>query len=66
MVWQALFRMLEDTDARVRQVAWHTLDGGECPNDPAMAEIFSRVLCTEMDAPIRRFVEKLGAPRKAR
>ena len=24
-VWNALFRMLKDSDARVRQQAWHTL-----------------------------------------
>ena len=39
-VWQALFRMLEDADARVRRAAWHTLDDGGCPNDPALDEIF--------------------------
>ena len=35
-VWDALYRMLEDPDVRVRRAAWHTLEDGGTPDDPAL------------------------------
>ena len=35
-VWQALYRLMLDPDVRVRRAAWHTLEDGGCPNDPAL------------------------------
>ncbi len=65
-VWRALYRMMEDPDVRVRRAAWHTLEDGGCPDDPALDEIFERALQTETDARVRRFVETLSAPRRQR
>src|SRR5687768_1773297 len=38
-VWAALYRMLEDDDVLVRRAAWHTLEDGGRPDDPALDEI---------------------------
>ena len=65
-VWDALYRMLEDENVRVRRAAWHTLEDGGCPDDPALDAIFDRVLLSETDRQVRRFVEDLIAPRKRR
>jgi hypothetical protein len=65
-VWRALYRMLEDPEVRVRRAAWHTLEDGGCPDDPALDEIFDRVSQTETDYQVRRFVKDLIAPRKRR
>ena len=53
-VWQALYRMLEDTDLRVRKAAWHTLEDGGRPDDPALGAIFERAVEKEPDKGIRR------------
>src|SRR6478736_1605774 len=46
-VWEALYRMLEDEDIRVRRAAWHTLEDGGRPGDLALEEIAARVLADE-------------------
>lgn len=56
-VWHALYRMMEDPDVRVRRAAWHTLEDGGRPNDPAFAPILARALVNETDSQVRRFVE---------
>ena len=56
-VWQALYRMMEDPDVRVRRAAWHTLEDGGSPNDPAFQPILTRALVNETDSQVRRFVE---------
>ena len=43
-VWEALYRMLEDDDPKVRRAAWHTLEDGGKPDDPALDEIIERTL----------------------
>ncbi len=63
-VWQALYQMMEDPDVRVRRAAWHTLEDGGTPNDPAFLPILSRALQNETDPQIRRIAE-LFAPIKA-
>ncbi len=57
-VWQALYQMMEDPDVRVRRAAWHTLEDGGSPNDPAFWPILNRAIERERDPQIRRFVER--------
>ncbi len=33
-VWEALYRLMEDEDWRVRRQAWHTIEDGGKPSDP--------------------------------
>jgi hypothetical protein len=61
-VWEALYRMLEDPDRRVRRQAWHTLDDGGRPDDPAFRPILERVLREETDPQVRRIAETLARP----
>lgn len=63
-VWQALYRMLEDSDVRVRRAAWHTLEDGGRPKDPKLDEILERTLKNETDRTVRNFAEKVSGPRK--
>lgn len=60
--WQALYRMMEDPDVRVRRAAWHTLEDGGCPTDPALEPIFDRAVAHETDRQVRRFVEMFAVP----
>lgn len=59
-VWQALYRMMEDPDVRVRRAAWHTLEDGGRPNDPAFEQILARARMRESDPQVLRFVEKFA------
>jgi len=61
--WQALYRMMEDEDVRVRRAAWHTLEDGGCPVDPKLDPIFERALENETDKQVLRFVEMFARPR---
>ena len=65
-VWQALYRMLEDPDRGVRKAAWHTLEDGGRPDDPALGAIFERTAEKEPDKAIRRqaaaYLKALGGP----
>jgi hypothetical protein len=63
-VWEALYRMLEDSDVRVRRAAWHTLEDGGRPDDPTLDAILERTLHNETDARVRRFAEKVAGPRQ--
>lgn len=65
-VWDALYRMLEDPDARVRRAAWHTLEDGGRPDDPALDEIFDRALGRESDPAVLRLMRQVIGPRKER
>ncbi len=60
--WQALYRMMEDSDVRVRRAAWHTLEDGGCPTDPALEPLFDRAVANESDVQVRRFVEMFAVP----
>jgi hypothetical protein len=64
-VWQALYRMMEDPDVRVRRAAWHTLEDGGRPNDPAFEPILARALATETDPQVRRFIAMFAAAKTA-
>jgi hypothetical protein len=57
-VWEAIFRMLEDDDKRVRQQAWHTLEDGGKPSDPAAFDFLIGVLRRETDPKVKRFAEE--------
>ncbi len=56
-VWQALYRMMEDPDVAVRRAAWHTLEDGGRPNDPAFLPILARTLANETDDQVRRLAQ---------
>ena len=60
--WQALYRMMEDLDVRVRRAAWHTLEDGGCPTDPALEPIFDRAVVNESNSQVRRFVDMFAVP----
>ncbi|MEZ4675432.1 MAG: HEAT repeat domain-containing protein [Caldilineaceae bacterium] len=59
-VWAALYHMMQDPDVRVRRAAWHTLEDGGSPNDPAFLPILAHALQNETDSQVRRFVEKFA------
>lgn len=61
-VWQALYQMMEDEDARVRRRAWHTLEDGGCPTDPAFEPIVRRVLDSETDRQVLGFARRFAEP----
>lgn len=60
--WEALYRLMQDKDVRVRRAAWHTLEDGGCPDDPALLPIFERAVANETDSRVRRFVELFAVP----
>lgn len=65
-VWAALYRMLEDPEARVRRAAWHTLEDGGTPDDPALDPIIERQLENETDRQVRHLMEQVIGPRRER
>ena len=60
--WEALYQLMQDPDVRVRRAAWHTLEDGGCPNDPALLPIFERAVAEETDSQVRRWVERFARP----
>lgn len=63
-VWQALYQMMEDPDVAVRRAAWHTLEDGGRPNDPAFLPILARALANETDPQVRRFAQLFAAEQR--
>ena len=61
-VQDAVYRMLEDEDVRVRRAAWHTFEDGGVPNDPALEAIFARTHKQETDPVVRRFIAEVAEP----
>ncbi|MEE3258759.1 MAG: HEAT repeat domain-containing protein [Candidatus Latescibacterota bacterium] len=59
-VWEALYRMLEDEDTKVRRAAWHTLDDGGKPDDPALDEIIERTLERDTDKQVLNFARQFA------
>jgi HEAT repeat protein len=47
--WEALFRLLEDSDVKVRKAAFHTLQDGGDLSDPALDPILERASRNETD-----------------
>lgn len=56
-VWLALYRLMEDPAVAVRRAAWHTLEDGGRPDDPAFLPILARTLAHETDPQVRRFAQ---------
>lgn len=56
-VWDALYRLLEDPYVRVRRAAWHTIEDGGSPGDPALDGIIERIQKAETDRQVRGFVQ---------
>jgi hypothetical protein len=65
-VWQALYRLLEDPEVDVRRAAWHTLEDGGRPDDPALDEILERTLSAETDHTVLGFARHVAGPRRDR
>ena len=65
-VWDALFRMMEDEDVRVRRAAWHTLEDGGKPDDPRLDRLVDRLSRTETDDRVRSFVDMFSGRRRKR
>ena len=63
-VWDALFRMMEDEDVRVRRAAWHTLEDGGKPDDPRLDRLVDRLSRTETDQRVRSFVDMFSGRRR--
>ena len=61
-VWQALYRMMEDEDSRVRRRAWHTLEDGGCPTDSAFEPLVRRALDSETDRQVLGFARRFAEP----
>lgn len=65
-VWDALYRMLEDPDPRVRWAAWHTLEDGGRPEDPALQTIIERAQQRETDARVQSMIRRVVGQRQDR
>ena len=65
-VWDALFRMMEDADVRVRRAAWHTLEDGGKPDDPRLDRLIDQLSRNETDRQVRRFVDAFARERRVR
>ncbi len=65
-VWEALYRMLEDPDVRVRRAAWHTLEDGGTPEDPALDAIIERAQKNETDKQVKNLMRQVTGPRRDR
>jgi hypothetical protein len=65
-VWEALYRLLEDSDVLVRRAAWHTLEDGGRPDDTALDAILDRTLRQETDTQVLRFAQHVAGPRRDR
>jgi len=65
-VWEALYRMLEDDDVKVRRAAWHTLEDGGKPDDAALDIIIERTLERENDRQVLNFARQFAKGRNRR
>lgn len=68
-VWDALFRMMQDADKRVRQQAWHTIEEGGKPMTSEAIATIENICSRETDPKVRCFAEHtldqvLGSRRK--
>lgn len=58
-VWEALYRLPEDSEVKVRKAAFHTLQDGGDPSDPALAPILERASRNETDRKLKRTITRL-------
>lgn len=58
VVWEALFRMMQDEDKRVRQQAWHTIEDGGKPTEAESIATLERICAQETDPKVRGFAEQ--------
>ena len=66
-VQEALYRLMEDPDAMVRQAAWHTLeDGGYPRGDARLDAILKRAVESETDKRVRGLIEEFARPLRER
>lgn len=60
-VWDAIYRMMQDADVRVRFAAWHTLEDGGLPPEPEARARLEGLYNQERDHKVRRMAEiRLG------
>ena len=59
VVWEALYRGLQDRNLNVRQAAWHTLEDGGRPNDPELDSAMVEIANTETDPKLKQKATKL-------
>jgi HEAT repeat protein len=62
--WEALYRLLEDPEPRVRRAAWHTLDDGGRPDDPKLDAVIARALRGDPDEKVRGYARKFAGSRQ--
>jgi hypothetical protein len=60
-VWEAIFRLMEDDDPRVRLAAWHTWEDGGLPNEDAALDQMEQIYQRERDAKVRKFAGSILA-----
>lgn len=53
-VWEALYCGLQDPDLKVRKAAWHALDDGGHPNDPAFQPVLEKIAKQETHPRLRQ------------
>lgn len=56
-VWEAIYRLMEDPDWRVRRQAWHTIEDGGKPSDPAILTRLNQLRQAEADPKVKKFIE---------
>jgi hypothetical protein len=64
VAWEALFTLLEDSNAKVRLAAWHTLDDGGDIGDEALVPIAQRVLTYDKSGLVRRLATEVVRRKK--
>lgn len=64
-VWDAVLRMMEDEDRRVRYQAWHTWEDGGLPDNVALFERLEQIFQRESDLKVRKFAHTIIGQRLA-
>lgn len=61
--WDAIHRLMEDPDRRVRFAAWHTLEDGGVPDEPETFAQLERLMERETDPKVRKFAGQILRPK---
>ena len=64
-VWDAVLRMMEDEDRRVRLQAWHTWEDGGLPDDEPLFAHMEEIYKREPDSKVRNFARTIIGKRLA-